>query len=445
VVVLAGVLVLGCTADSPRPAAIRPNLVLVVIDTLRADHVGAYGYTRATTPRLDALAARGVRFEGAHAATSWTLPSVVSMLTGTYPAEHGVDLVDSALNEKRPTIATLLRAAGYETAAFCANAAMLTEVQGVAQGFDRFENVSPAGEDPFKGGPGADRVTDAALAWLAVRDGSWPYFLYVHYFDPHGPYHPPSTYAQRFGMAADEPMLQNPGKQTMALLGKVPAEPELDVLRTLYDGEIAFTDAEVGRLVDRLASGGDDPLVVVTADHGEEFGEHGGMQHGRTLFEEVLHVPLLVAGAGVARGVVVTTPVSLVSLAATFLDFARVATTTAFAGASLEPVLRGEPAPLAMLFADLGTPAAQHRLAAIDGSWKLVLDKGFVASLYDLAADPKETVSRHTTETSRLATMHKAAGEHNKTAFKARATAPPVKRAIDANRNDRLKALGYVQ
>lgn len=433
--------VLGCTREPSRP-----SLVLVVIDTLRADHVGAYGYQRPTTPRLDELAARGARFTAAHAATSWTLPSVVSMLTGTYPAEHGVDVADATLNEKRATIATVLHAAGYETAAFSANVAFLTDAQGIGRGFDRFENVLPAGEDPFNAGAGADRVTDAALAWLAARGTARaPYFLYVHYFDPHGPYYPPQEYAARLGVAADEPMYVDPSRTTYAMLGTVPGEHDLATLRALYDGEIAFTDAEVGRLVDGLRRGSTDgPIVVVTADHGEEFGDHGGMQHGRTLFEEVLHVPLVVAG-GSAPGLVVDTPVSLVSLAATFAEYAGVVPAPSFVGSSLAPALRGQPLTPTVLFADLGTPGAQHRMAAIDGAWKLVLNRGFVPSLFDLTADPRETTSRDVDEAAKTTALQKAAGEHNRISFKARATAPPVKQAIDAKRGSRLRALGYLQ
>lgn len=437
-------LILGALGCNREPA--RPSLVLVVIDTLRADHVGAYGYPRPTTPRLDELAARGARFSAAHASTSWTLPSVVSMLTGTYPAEHGVDMADASLNEKRATITTVLQAAGYETAAFSANVAFVTDAQGIAHGFDHFETVVPAGEDPFNGGAGADRVTDAALAWLGSRTKPRvPYFLYVHYFDPHGPYHPPKEYAARLGVAPDEPMYADPGRTTPAMLGNVPGEQDLATLRALYDGEIAFTDAEVGRLLDGLrGAAGDGPIVAVTADHGEEFGDHGGMQHGRTLFEELLHVPLLVFG-GSAPGLVVETPVSLISLAATFADYAGVVPAPAFVGSSLVPVLRGQPMAPTMLFADLSTPTGQHRVAAIDGSWKLVLDRGFAPSLFDLGTDPHEAVSRHQTEKSKTMALQKAASAHNKTSFKARGTAPPVKNTIDAARGSRLRALGYIQ
>lgn len=447
---------LGCTRT---PA--RTNVVLVVIDTLRADHLGCYGYARAQTPKLDALAARGARFTAARAASSWTLPSVASILTGRYPAEHGAERLVSVLSDDQVTIAETLAGAGYETAAFSANVSLVIPESGFAQGFERFDvlegtldpnrSADPVlvrdGTNRAAQAASADSVTDAALRWLGSRQHpERPYFLYVHYFDPHASYTPPAAYAERFGVAADDPLLQH-GQGFVTFGSKPPAAPELAKLVALYDAEIAFTDHEVGRLLDGLGPAAE-TVVVVTADHGEEFGDHGGMLHGKTLFEEMLRVPLLVAGADLPAARVVDAPVSLVSIPATLAELAKVAKVApaaGLAGRSLVPALRGTPEAPVTIFADLAPTGATHRAAAIDGAWKLILNRGFAAALFDLASDPGEHTSLHQSNGERTMALQKALGEHNKAGYKARAAAPPKERALDADRRERLRQLGYVE
>jgi arylsulfatase A-like enzyme len=184
-------------------------------------------------------------------------------------------------------------------------------------------------------------------------------------------------------------------------------------------------------------------VVVVTADHGEEFGDHGRMQHAKTLYEEVLRVPLFVAGGDLPTGRVVDTPVSLISVFPTIAELARAEPPPGLPGRSLLPVLRGGALASEPMFADLPSGAV-HRAAAIDGSWKLVLDHGFVPKLYDLASDAGETTPKNQSEGARSVAMQKAIGEHNKACFRARVAAPPVARALDAERRERLRQLGYV-
>ncbi len=443
-------------------APTRPNVVLVVIDTLRADHLGCYGYARAETPRLDALAASGTRFAAARAATSWTLPSVATILTGKYPVEHGVEHLTSVLSENQVTVAETLAAAGYETAAFSANVSLVIPESGFAQGFERFDVLeATAGANPaadpvlVRDGTNraaqaatADGVTDAALAWLHARAPSpRPYFLYLHYFDPHASYTPPVAYAERFGVHGGDPLLAR-GQGIVTVSFKPPAADELAKLVALYDAEIAFTDHELGRLFDGLGIGGEharDTVVVVTADHGEEFGEHGGMLHGRTLFEEMLHVPLLIAGADVPAGRLVDAPVSLVSLAATLAEIGKATPPAGLAGPSLVPAMHGAaPAP-AMIFATLAQRTSIHRAAVIDGAWKFVLTNKFAPALFDLATDPGEHASLHERQGPRVTVMAKAFGERNKAWTKARAATPPQQRTLDAARRERLRQLGYVE
>ncbi len=444
----ASCLAAGCTRDR------HPNIVLIVIDTLRPDHLGSYGYARAQTPRLDALAAAGTRFSAAHSTCSWTLPSVASILTGRYPVEHGVQKLESVLSNDRVTVAEMLAAAGYDTFAISANTAVVNPEAGLAQGFARFEVQEKRGE---QSGPDAvamrdgkyvvppeataDVVTDGALAWAASRDASRPYFLYAHYFDPHASYSPPAAYAAKFGVAADDPM-RGPAQALVTLTGKTLQGPHLATIVALYDAEIAFMDTEIGRLLDGLrAERSRDTVVVVTADHGEEFADHGGVQHGRSLFQEMLRVPLLVAGGDFPAGRVVDTPVSVISIVPTLAEIAATIPPDGLTGRSLVAELRGATAAPQAIFADL--PAgAKHRAAVVDSTWKLLLDKGYMPVLYDLARDPGEL--NPSTEASLKTALQKTLGAHNKAGYRARAAAPPTERVLDHDRRERLRALGYV-
>jgi arylsulfatase A-like enzyme len=448
--VLVALTALGCSRGPTGP-----NVVLVVIDTLRADHVGSYGYAQAATPRLDALAARGTRFAAARATSSWTLPSVASILTGRSAVEHGAERVGVALGQGQVTLAEALAGAGYETAAFSANVVLVTPEVGLAQGFDRFDvlerpapadGAAPAGHVAERAAT-ADVVTDTVLAWLKGRpDPSRPYFLYVHYFDPHASYAPPRAYAERFGVAADDPLLGR--GQNLVLRGKLPPENVLATLRKLYDAEIAFTDHEVGRLLDGLGverEGAPGSIVVVTADHGEEFGDHGGMEHGKTLFDEVLRVPLLIAGTGLPGGRVVETPVSLVSIVPTLTELAGIQAPAEGRGSSLVSVLRGGEVAAGPVFATLTPPSAKHRAAAVEGTAKVILDSGFKALLFDVARDPGERTNIADADLVRSRNLQLAIGAHNKAGYKARGAAPPEKQTLDADRRERLRQLGYVE
>jgi len=272
----------GC---GPAP---RPSVVLVSIDTLRADHVGAYGAGGAATPTLDALAARGVRFEQAMSPVPLTLPAHATLLTGQLPPHTGVRLNGvHALPAEATSLAERMKEAGHDTGAVV-GAVVLAPEYGLSQGFDHYD-APRAGRSAGVGGyleRTAEDVTERALAWLADRDG--PFFLWVHYYDPHREFRPPSPYRERF---AERP----------------------------YDGEIAYVDAQLGRLLAAVEAqaGPGGAVVAVTADHGESLGEHGERSHGLTLYDAVLRVPLLVAGPGVPAGVVVEEVVSLADVPAT--------------------------------------------------------------------------------------------------------------------------------
>ena len=435
---------------------------MVVIDTLRADHLGSYGYAQPTSPNLDALARRGARFERAYASSSWTAPSVASMLTGLYPAVHGVERSTSVLGSGVPTLAESFRAQGYTTGALTSNPVFVSPRMGFDRGFDSFDTLHgpPAKAtdavkiiptDPtfqsFVEVATADRVTDAALQWIAQVDrGDRPYFLVLHYLDPHADYFPPADLAARFGVLPGAPLT---GVDQRPLLRSfvAPDAKDLATLVGLYDAEIAFTDLHLGRLIEALGRTGEPTLIVVTADHGEEFGDHGGLLHGQTLFDEQLHVPLIVAGPGVKAGATVAAPVSLVGLWATIADLVGAKPAPAGTGASLAALARGESLSLTSIFADLETPSpgmsAKHRRGLIEGNWKMILPTEGAELLFDLARDPGERMDRSAEEGAPLARMSSELSNRDAVAEARRANAAPETIELSPEVRAQMKALGY--
>ncbi len=321
--------------------------MLIVIDTLRRDHLGCYGAQRETSPAIDAFAAHAVRFERAYTTAPWTQPAVASMLTGLYPSGHGLKR-PGRLSGTIPTLAERLGDAGYATAAVVSHT-LLKRRHGFDRGFERWDE-SPAAF-PVRDST-SDAVTQAAqLALAALAADARPFFLLVHYFDPHYEYlrHPDVGFAAPRAGRLD-------GSQSVAeLRAMVPLRnDERELLTALYDEEIRHTDAAVGRLLDALAASGraENALIVLTADHGEEFQERGWIGHTNSLYDELMRVPLIVrppGGAGAPADV--DALVSLVSLTPTVLDYAGVrAEPAAASGRSWRPLLEGRAlAPLPVL------------------------------------------------------------------------------------------------
>ena len=297
----------GAGVASEPPA---PNVVLYVIDTLRADHLGCYGYARPTSPRMDAFARGAVLFTRATAQSSWTLPAIASILTGRLPGSHGAVGPSRAVRPEVPTLAELLRARGYDTAAFVTNY-LGSAVFGLGRGFDVFRFYAERGDRR----PGVYLDSETLIRRVVrrlPRSSERPFFLYVHATDPHFPYLPPRRYARAFErrdvprpayLALVEAM--RPFHNGQERWGTRPApieERDVTLLHDLYDGEIRRADAGFGVLLDTLAARGllEHTLVVLTADHGEEFLEHGGIAHGQTLYGEALHVPLVIRPPGEA-------------------------------------------------------------------------------------------------------------------------------------------------
>jgi arylsulfatase A-like enzyme/Flp pilus assembly protein TadD len=387
----------------------------VSIDTLRADHVGAYGASTGATPNLDALATEGVLFENALTPVPVTLPAHASMLTGMLPHRHGVrDNGLYRLPADLPTLAALLAGAGYDTAAIVA-AAVLDRQYGLDHGFRRYDDhVGSPGGLAIPERPAA-AVTDAALAAAAgLRP---PFFLFVHYYDPHAAYNPPPPWAERF---ADRP----------------------------YDGEVAYADAEVGRLRRGLVARGlgtSDTIFAVTSDHGEGLGEHGEATHGPFLYQTTLHVPLVVAAPGrwpASRRV--KGLVSIVDLVPTLLTLAGRPVPPGLGGRDIGPSARGEAAterrlPLESEFA-LNSYGWAPLVGLTDGAFKWI--GAPEEELYDLADDPRELSNlavRRPEDMRRLAGLWKEAVSQDRRSLPAAGS-----ETEDAERLARLQSLGYV-
>jgi len=343
------------------------SVVLITLDTTRANHIGCYGYEAIETPNIDALAARGVLFADAITPNPTTLPAHASMLTGLYPVRHGARVNGAfRLDERHETLAEVLAARGYATAA-APSAFVLDSRFGLDQGFDLFEDHldGPAGEGWHSERAGA-KTTDLGLAWLREH-ARGPFFLWLHYYDPHAPFQPPSPYRERY---AERP----------------------------YDGEVAYADAQVGRVVAALEELGrtEDTLVVVTADHGEGFGQHVEMAHGYLLYDATLHVPLILAcGERLGGGAQVARRVSLVDLMPTILGLLGIEPPEV---EGVEGGLDGvdqtaPPAEAPPVFADTLYGFLGHGWSPLysvsEGRYKYV--HGPRPELFDLAADAGET------------------------------------------------------
>jgi arylsulfatase A-like enzyme len=294
-------------------SASRPRSVLLIsVDTLRADRLGSYGYTAASTPVMDGLAARGLRFAQATTVVPLTLPAHTSLLTGTFPTFHGVrDNSGYYAGDSLTTLAETLKPLGYRTGGFV-GAFVLDGRWGLAQGFDYyFDDFDLADFDMTRGLDTAQRpgaaVVDKALAWLG-DDRERPFFAWVHLYDPHSPYEPPEPYRTRFS----------------------------GTMQRAYDGEIAATDAQIGRLLSALESTGqlDSTLVVLVGDHGESLGEHGELQHGFFVYDAAVHIPLIIAGPGVPTRTI-TDQVRIVDVMPTVLDLLGVPAPAETQGQSL--------------------------------------------------------------------------------------------------------------
>jgi arylsulfatase A-like enzyme len=366
-----------------------PNVIIYLVDTLRADRLGCYGHDLPVSPRIDAFASEGVLFEHVVAQSSWTKPAVVSILSGLGPLTHGVNGRRDRVPESITTLAELLRERGFRTAAFASNA-YITEKAGFAQGFDDFDF----------GHARSHAVTDKVVAWLDELPRSRPFFLYVHTIDPHAPYEPAQPYRERFASTVTDPAVGTFDHIRAIGRKEVEATDALvaDML-ALYDAEVAENDHSFGVLMDRLRELDlyDETLIVFLSDHGEEFREHGVFGHGWDLYREVVDVPMIVRPPDGTASRRIETTVQHVDLVPTVLEAVGAEVPGWVEGKSLWPFMVGEGS------TEIGTRAAatymdyegREGIAISHDGWKLIepLSEGFTPApeLYRREGDPDET------------------------------------------------------
>jgi arylsulfatase len=353
----------GCTAPGEPP-----DVLLVVVDTLRADHLGAYGFPLPASPHFDRFAEGAVVFERAVAASSFTVPSHASLMTSRYVREHSVGWINGATRlERAPTLAQRFHDGGYETAAFVSNF-VLRRAVGLGAGFDLYDDDLRDAEAnrPFFYERTAEATTERALAWLSGR-GAAPVFVFVHYQDPHGPYTPPPGWDEPFAPLESGVSQRLPVLGGDARSGGIPpyqALPGLDRVaqyRRRYAGEIAYFDDSLERLLAAFVAR-ERPLVVAfTADHGESFGEGGYyFSHGHATTPELAHVPFVIRAPGVEPGRRAEA-VHHVDIAPTLLELAGLPALEDARGIALGPYLRSrKPIPGRMLFCDVGFEASGY-------------------------------------------------------------------------------------
>ncbi len=378
-------LVFSCYSD-----AAQPNIVLVTIDTLRADHLGCYGYKQATSPNLDRFAREGVLFRNVFSAVPMTLPSHTTILSGLYPKEHGIrDNAHFRLTD-RPFLQQILKKHGYVTAAFVSGATLSSSF-GLNRGFDFYDDEFTGTERK------ANETTVRVLEWL--KRARSPYFLWVHYFDPHAEYEPPDPFRKRFPSP--------------------------------YDGEIAFADSELAGLLDAVGAGA---IVLVTADHGESLGEHGETTHSVFLYNPTLQVPLILRGPGIKPGVR-KDAVSLADITPTILELTGLAAET---GPRDGVSLFAKPAPRTLIAESL---YAQRNFGYAPLYALVRQDKKYIqapqSEFYDLLVDPGE--QRNVIKTSSINDWKSALQSYSKSAETAAVTPK-----LSDEEMEKLRSLGYV-
>ncbi len=444
--ILTSLATLSCSTDRQRS---RVNILLISMDTTRRDHCSVYGYAVSTTPNLRRLAAKGVQFDLAYAPISLTGPSHASVFTSLYPITHGVTENAHVLAEEFTTLAEALRSAGFQTAGIV-SAFVMDAKFGLSQGFDVYDDEFPPGGatlvlDTFEGhrvegafDRRADVTTRRAIGWLeSERNPDQPFFLFVHYFDPHEPYLPPREIAKRFAPKSRRPR-------------------PLEVVTAQYDAEIAFVDQEIGRLLDAVERLGltQETLVVVMADHGEGLMDHGHLLHGIHVYEEQVRVPLIVSWQGhIPAPRLVTAPVELLDLTPTLLNLAGVDLAESdWRGQNLSRILLDgtdglDPDRPIYLYqrpydtAKIGALVVDGDKRGVRvGSWKYILsEKEQTEELFNLVDDPEElrNLSRERPErTSELGETVRAWVQSE--------SRPVVPSVISEEDRERLRSLGYL-
>lgn len=454
--------------DDAGKKAAGPNILLITVDTLRADHLSIHGYKRIATPNMDRLASQGALFERAIAPSSWTLPSLVSIQTGNDPRVHGQIANDSVLDGGFVTVAEVLKEKGYLTAAFLTNTYVLAK-KGLNQGFDVYHHAENNENAPSLLGlslyrfllpiraepQSAQEVTRRALRFLKrYRDRS--FYMWIHYIDPHVPYgawyvkHHPEydrDYQGSYGRVISIEQLMS-----LSVSRKIPSDRDIRHWNACYDAEILYLDQSIGRLLDGLENLGlaENTIVVLTSDHGEEFWEHDYLCHGHTLYREVVHVPLIVRWPGqVTSGLRIPSTVSLLDIAPTLFDVSGIAAPDGYQGRSLMQALKGKALGMAPVHSHLDLEQRQKRSVHTDGE-DLIQDRNAKTfELYDPVDDFAQRVNLSERFPDTVMGLADRMDRWQQEADRLKETLPvrntPGKIEVDSQMAEQLRALGYIQ
>jgi choline-sulfatase len=378
------------------PAEQPPNVIVVLVDTLNWNALGCNGNPHQPSPNIDAIAAEGALFNQAVSTSGWTLPAVGSLLTGSWPLIHGglgKGTTLTAIRDELPTAAEQFKTAGFNTIAY-ANATFLSPALGLDRGFDIYNHRNAFNREIRR----ADETVNSALEQIRQHRNE-ANFLLIHLYDPHLDYDPPAGYAARFteGLRGPPPPVRGQVCRELASVsGGKPPEEAIEYIKRVYLGEVAFVDAQIGRLVEELQRLGlyENTTLVITSDHGEEFWEHGGFEHGHTLYDELIHIPLIMklpAGVEAASGPV-ETQVSVLDIMPTLFDLSGIEQPESFAGRSLLPMIRGEELPERPAYSE-STLYGADRISWRGSRYKYLHELGAGAALYDLVEDPGEMIN----------------------------------------------------
>jgi len=424
---------------TPKPVGgpARRNVLLITLDTTRADHLSCYGSPVLTSPHIDALAREGVRFSRATAVIPLTGPGHATILTGLYPRDHGAIRNGVPISSEVPTLATILSSRGYSTAAFVSGWTLRRQLVGLDRGFDTFDDEMTDRYHMVNNQRLGDQTADYAIAWLKEH-AAGPFFLWIHFFDPHEPY--------------TDHHLQLPANPA----GRG-VQPKKDFLRR-YDQEIAFADQQVGRVLDALAESGARPetMIILTGDHGEAFGEHGQKGHGRNLYQPTQNVPFILVHPSLGSNVVSDLPVSTLDVTPTFLDLLDLLPIPESDGVPLGQALQAPGSFAGRAIYQETFPGARKKfwrifgpkltgdptlVAVRRGDWKAILDpRRDNLEIYDLAVDPRELRDLSREQTTRAARFHPLLAAHA-----ARDWHPPdTETALSDTDRERLESLGYI-
>lgn len=431
---------------APAQAAGKPNVILILVDTLRADRLSTYGHSRPTSPALTRFAARGAVFENAISQAGWTVPSVASVFTGVEPQAHQVLTFKAKISSAHTTIAEAFKGAGYNTAGLLKSIVVEAE-RGYSQGFESYTVINPK-QNQADGDSGRE-LTDAAISYLDSRKSNAnPFFLYLHYMDPHSPYKAPEPYYSKYKSPSYTGPVSGAHKQMEDAYkngGQTPSAADIQQMLDLYDADVEYWDSQFGRLMQHLVASGLDPntIVVVTADHGEAFFEHPKNIFHEHVYQENIRIPFVIKGPGVKAGARYKHWTQSIDIAPTLADLAGLTRGKYWQGNTQAPVLLGTgAAKLAPAYAEY----ADWR-AVIDVDSKKVMVGGPGAPLlFDLPKDAKEQNNLAAAAAADVARLRGTADARTQAARAIAPNFPPDEAgAMTREQCLQLVALGYLE